>query len=114
MSDRPTTAPGVLAALRPRLTRGVREAGFVLADASPPGEVPKADIGFVEYRADLGGRRPLLDFYEDPSGRTVVAELWDPSARRRTGPRVRRMRSPSGAAQGAHAHLGERPRIGRP
>ena len=88
MSDRPTTALGVLAALRPRLTQGVREAGFVLADASPPGEAPKADIGFLEYRADLGGRCLLLDFYEDPAGRTVVAELWDPAHLRSAGPEL--------------------------
>ena len=88
MSDRPTTALGVLAALQSHLTRGVREAGFVLADASPPGEAPKADIGFLEYRADLDGRRLLLDFYEDPTGRTVVAELWNPAHLRSAGPEL--------------------------
>ena len=79
MSDRPSPAAGVLDALGPRLTLAAHEAGFVLADASPPGEAPKADIGFLEYRADLDGRRLLLDFCEDPAGRTVVAELWDPA-----------------------------------
>ena len=85
MSEQPPAGDGVLAALRTRLAPVARPAGFVLADASPPGEAPKADIGFLEYRADLGGRRLLLDFYEDPAGRTVVAELWDPARLRAAG-----------------------------
>ena len=86
MSDQPPVAGGVLAALRPRLAPIAHAAGFVLGDASPPGEAPKADIGLLEYHADLGGRRLLLDFYEDPAGRTVVAELWDPTHLRAAGP----------------------------
>ena len=78
MPDQPPTTAGVLAALQPRLTPVVREAGFVLAHASPPGVAPKADIGMLEYCADRGGRRLWLGFYKDSAGRTVVAELWAP------------------------------------
>ena len=88
MPDQPTTGGGVLDALRPRLTPVAHAAGFAFADASPLGEAPKADISFLEYRADLGGRRLLLDLCEDPAGWTVVAELWDPDRLRAAGPRL--------------------------
>ncbi len=78
MSDQPTVGGHVLDALRPRLDPAAHEAGFVFAHASPPGAAPKADIGMLEYCADRGGRRLWLGFYEDPAGRTVVAELWAP------------------------------------
>ncbi len=78
MSDQSTTAGRVLDALRPRLDPAAHEAGFVFDNASPPGVTPKADIGLLEYCADRGGQRLWLGFYEDPGGRTVVAELWAP------------------------------------
>ncbi len=86
MASRSQMKPGVLDALRRFLAPAVTPAGFVLADASPPGDGPEANVGMLEYFADAAEGRLLLGFYEDLAERTIVGELWSPERLRRAAP----------------------------